>query len=166
MSIVVTWSLTSGGVALDQPVDLGSFSPLETGDAVTIFLRHNGTNPLLDTKLFIGPYSGDYEGSFDPAEDLTFMKEATQIGQLWINTNWAAGFPNGSWQAVSQGGSGDDLSDPIDLGDIPIGDNPGVSFKLQYRTVNYDSVSQEDLGFLNAVGVHQLDMKLAFVESS
>ena len=165
MTVSVTWSLTNGGPALDQPVDLGSFSSLETGEAITIYLRHNGASPLLDAKLFLGAYSDEYDGSFDPAEDLTFMKEATQIGQLWINTNWEAGFPTGSWQAVSQGGAGDDLSDPIELGDIGIG-YPGVAFKLQYRTRNYNSVIQTSLGLLNAVGVHQLDMKLTFVESS
>jgi len=58
VSVSVIYSLTNGGVEISSALDHGDMSNGDISSAQTIYLRHDGANPITSAGIFIRQYSG------------------------------------------------------------------------------------------------------------
>lgn len=70
MATSVTFSSATGGLAYSTPLDEGSIAPGGAATAQPIYIRHNGSDPITDCKVYIQPYAGGaYAGTSTPQDD-------------------------------------------------------------------------------------------------
>lgn len=158
MSISVTFSSTSGGLAISEPLSHGSKGAGNSTTAQTIFLRHDGNNPITNCKLYIKQKSGSYTGARTAAQDLALLLAwgdvSTEVGfgGLQFNFDAAGSFPAGSWGTYSdkdpsngytaRTGVADSAANGLLIptaagvsspGVVVIGTTPGVSFQVRLK---------------------------------
>ena len=107
MTVNIIWSLTAGGVSVDS-LDEGSVPNGTITDSVTLFVRHDGVNPITDAKLYFaaktGVYTGDLSASEDFAELLEWGDAATlnTFGGIQVNMDAVNAFSGGSTWGMSE----------------------------------------------------------------
>lgn len=181
MSVNVTWSLTSGGNAIAEPLDHGSGAAGSSLAAQTIFLSHDAVNPITGCVFYIEEKSGTYAGSFTPATDLAELlawgDDTTEdgFGGIQLNLDADGSFPSESWPIYSskernssqtfRTGVGDSPANGIPLpttmgldtaGTIPAGNTPGASFAIRVQIPTDEGTT----------GVREFDQKLRFTFTS
>ena len=152
----VTWSLTNGGAAITSEVDHGSAANGSELSAQTYYLRHDGTDPITNVKLYITRVTGTYSGSATAISDIAELlawgdgSTALGFGGVQFNMNAAGGFPESSWStydaksptggAAARTGVGDSAANGITLsslsgatadGTIQTGSSPNVRFQVR-----------------------------------
>ncbi len=180
MAITITFSTTNGGASIASPVNFGNVANGATTADQTIYIRHNGTNPITGVGLYLdvadpGTYAGDFTAVNDKLELLLWGDAlgAPGFGGYEINLNATASFPPLSWPTLTnkttvdtlgyviRNGVGDSLSNLISLptstgatssGTIQTGASPNVRFKA--RVVIPSSVA--------ILGVRQFKLKIAY----
>ena len=156
MAINIIWSTANGGAAITSPISLGTATIGVATSATQIFIRHSGFQTITGCRLFIQPYSAnDFEGIATPYDNYEELTEAAFNPGLQININSAESFPEASWQNVTTA-VGSSSSTGFDLGTIPAGDTPGVSFKVRFSPLTVTD-SNED------TGKRQFDFKLSYL---
>lgn len=161
MAISLIFSSTNGGVGLSAPVDHGNIANGSITVPVTIYIRHNGVNPITSVTLFCdavdtGTYTGSATAANDKAEFLSWGDAAAtgDFGGVQTNMNASGSFPGSSWPTFAhkttvdgfgttvRTGTGDSSSNGIiiptatgatSLGIIQAGATPNV--RLQMRVV-------------------------------
>ncbi len=103
MTILLTWSDANGGANLTEPKDHGSLANGATSSASTIFVRHDGTNPITEAGFFIRAASGTYSGSATAAEDIAELLSwgdaalTGDFGGFQLALDALATFPAAEW---------------------------------------------------------------------
>ena len=181
MTVGLIFSTTNGGTALDAAVDCGDLSNGETTTAQTIYIRHNGTNPITGVKFYIRTYTGTYGGAATAINDLAELigwgdnLTALGWGGVLINQNAVGSFPVGNWPTVSsksptdgvccRTGVADSSTYAADLsantgatstGTIQAGTSPNVRFQCKIAIP-----ANED-----TVGIRQFEMAFLFSYTS
>lgn len=180
MAVSLVWSTTNGGSALTDDIDHGSKSNGQTSTAQTIYVRHTGTNPITNAKLYLRPYTGTYSGDASALADFNELiawgdATGTSFGGFCVNMNATGTFPVGSWptsgsKSPSEGyvcrtGTADSSTNAVllstatgcsDAGLVPAGSSPNVRFQVCFVVP-----STED-----TVGVRQVDQALLFTYTS
>lgn len=158
MSVTITFSSTNGGSPFSSPVSYGNITNGNITPDQTIFVRHNGANPITGVGLYLdvvdpGSYSGDFTALADKTELISWGDAAsTNLGGVQLNLNATGSFPGSSWPtSVSKTtvdtfginirtGVGDTTGTMITLptatgatssGTIQTGSSPNVSFKAR-----------------------------------
>jgi len=102
MTVSITWSLTNGGAAVGEPVNLGSVGAGSTATAQQLFISHDGVSSITGCRLYLAEYSGSYTGGATAAADyseiVSWGDEAAEadFGGLQINMDTQGGFAS-SW---------------------------------------------------------------------
>lgn len=124
MAVNVIWSLTNGGDAISTNLDYGlTLSNGQTGSSQTLYLRHDGTNPITDVGLFVRQYSATYTGDATAATDFSELlawgdgSASEDFGGLQINQDATGGFPSGSWPAFPDSDIGEGSTFRTGVGD-------------------------------------------------
>ncbi len=182
MTVSLTWATTNGGAAISSTVDHGSQSVGNNTTAVTLFLSHDGENPIRNCKLYIAEKSGTYSGSasatYDRNEMIEWGDNATEagFGGVQINMDAENSFPAAAWGIYTQKDAngkgytfrtevGDEKANGVTLlsytgassdGVIDAGDSPDVSFQCRIKIPTNEA----------AVGTRQFDLKLVFTYTS
>lgn len=189
MAVNITFSLLDGGPAITEPLDFGEHGEgldapsgvLTSGTIHHIFVRHDSLKTVSDCRLYIGPYSAEFEGIDTPEDNYeelvtqfarhnengtrmsppgytaTYPSNPTYVDGLQINLDSENGFPSGSWQQITPV-AGDSLSNAFDLGDIPAGQLTGISFQLRFFAPSYG----ETYATNPRTGLRQWDLKMAY----
>lgn len=172
--INIIWSDSNGGLALEEPHDLGSAassaSPSST-TPITLYIRHDGDNEITNVKLYLTPAVTYEEGIADSQTDLDevlswarYSSTHNQFG-VQINMDATGSFPTDSWQSLggTDGGANVEVALPLSVksgatstGTIASGDSPNVRVKLRVRI---PPVVEE-------VGQRNIDLKLRYTYST
>jgi hypothetical protein len=181
--VSVTWSITSGGVSATS-FDEGSAANGSTTDATTIYIRHDGVNPITNCRLYIVPKL-TYTGDFTSADDFSELLEAgdgstaNTFGGIQLNFDATGSFSGGSTWDMShtqktssdalkytvRTGVGDSPANGILLpsemsasmttdGEIPAGVNAAFQIRLKVPTAE------------DTLGTRQFDMILKFTATT
>ena len=181
MTVSIIFSSTNGGAAITDTLDHGNASNGAETTAEEIFIRHNGTNSITSTKIYMRQFSGAYAGSATAAGDLSEMfawgDESTEsaFGGYMINFNAAQSYPTADWPTynnkspsggtVFRTGVGDSESNAITIptstgatssGEIQAGTSPNVRFKAHVAVP-----SDED-----TIGIRQWETILVYQYTS
>jgi len=82
MVVSITWSLSSGGAAASSPQNHGTVGNGDTGSALDLYIRHDGSNEITGVGFYIRAYSGgSYDGDGTPADD---YNELIAWGDAWV----------------------------------------------------------------------------------
>lgn len=180
MSVSIIWSATNGGAALSSPVDHGSGGNGDTLATSTIYLRHDGDNPITDCGFYLAELTGTYSGGASKSADLAEVlgwgdgTTATTFGGLLLNMNATGGWA--TWPSYSsKSGSnyntfrtnvGDSQINKITLatemgltgsaGVVQAGDSPNVRFRLRVQIPTAE----------DTVGIRQFDQRLRYTYTS
>ncbi len=156
----IIWSSEENGEAITEPLQLGEGGySLSNPSAVDVWLRHTGTYPLTNLKLYIGTLSGEYEGNANPQSDFDEIIASNSggvWGQLQINLNDDDSFPISAWRDLTRlyGGK---LETAIELGTL----NPEESIHFQLR-MRFDS----SIPSTTTLGTRQVDLRLTYSSMS
>jgi hypothetical protein len=138
MAISLVFSSTNGGVGLGAPVDHGNIANGSSTSATTIYVRHNGINPITSVTLYCasvdtGEYTGDATAANDFAELLAWGNAAASgdFGGSQVNFNASASFPNSSWPTFANKSTVDGFGYTIRSG---IGDSSGSGIAIPTAT--------------------------------
>jgi hypothetical protein len=71
MTVNLYWASDDSGTAITEPLNHGSVSAGSLTSVQTIYLYHDGTNDLTGCALYLGEYSGSYDGGDSASNDLT-----------------------------------------------------------------------------------------------
>lgn len=183
MSISIIWSLTNGGAAVDEPVNLGNINPGSSSTIQRVYFAHNGDNPIMDCALYMGEYSGTYAGANGPVQDYAELIDwadttvSGNFGGLAVNMDATGNFSS-SWPAfwdktpshglshLIQTGVGDTIINAVEVpseassemtvsGEVPADMTEWPSFQLKIDTP------------INAnAAVRQMDLRLRFKYTS
>jgi hypothetical protein len=162
MSLVITWSETNGGDPISDVLSHGG-QAVGNGDQTiekTIYIRHNGVNPITSCSLYVNEYSSTYTGTFTPSDDkaeLISWGDAGSSGSwggLMLNMNATGGFPVASWPTFAdktttdgygfnvRTGVGDSNGTGVTIptvtgatssGTIQAGSSPNVRFQMRFK---------------------------------
>lgn len=160
-TVLVTFSTSNGGSAISSDVDGGSAGNGEETAADTVYIRHDGSNPITGCKLYIASINERYSGATTADGDLLEMlgwgdkTTASAFGGFFLNLNATGSFPAGSWPtlinksvesagktvgAVCRTGVGDSASNGVSLitnmgcssdETIQTGSSPDVRFQCK-----------------------------------
>ena len=188
MAVNITWSATNGGSALSEALD-GGGSGVDHGidsngtilTARTIYIKHDGVNPITNCGFYIAEYSGVYGGaasvSADKNELIAWGDGSTEdsFGGFQINMDAVGSFPSSAWPTYTNKlptngsafytGRGDDVANKIPLvsnmgldnpAAIQVGTSPNVRFQCRI------AIPQDE----DTTGVRQFDHKLRFTFTS
>ena len=104
MPVTVTFSSTNGGSSIDTPVSFGTGPNGSVFTAQTIFIRHDGVNPITAVGMYLSAvdpseYGGDATAAADRDEVLEWgdAGSSPDFGGFQINQNKVGGFPLVSW---------------------------------------------------------------------
>ena len=151
----IIWSTTNGGPALNTPVSFGTVAVGATGAAVQVYVRHTGTSAITGCRLFIQPYSAnDFSGIDTPQDNYEELAEGTFGPGLQLNIN-SDGFPEASYINVGPNYAVA-IGNAANLGTIPAGDTPNVSFKLRFAPLALEEGDEE-------TGKRQFNLHLTFL---
>ncbi len=176
----ITWSITNGGSSITT-LSHGNGAAGSNLTAQTIYIRHNGNNPITNCKVYLAQKSGAYTGAATAAADYNEMLEwgnanlVTTFGGLQFNFNAVGAFPNGSWgtydsKSKTNGehvrtGVGDSIANAIALptatgatsvGLIEAGSTPNVRFQARYKIPSAEGT----------LGARQMDLRLRYTYTS
>ncbi len=180
MSISVTFSFSNGGLSIPEPIDHGDIANGSTTIPQTIYVSHNGSNPITSAGIYCSSVeSGEYAGDSTALSDFEEILEwgnagaTDDFGGVQFNFNATGGFPDSSWPTFSnkttadsrgytvRNGIGDSSSNSIlfpsssgasSLGTLAAGASPNIRF--QARIV----VPQNE----DQLGIRQFKMSLAY----
>jgi hypothetical protein len=177
MSISITFSSTNGGAAISDPLDHGSSSTGDNTTPETMYIEHDGNNPITNCRLYVDAKSGAYGGSRTAAEDkadlLTWGDSVleTTFGGVQFNFDAQGAFPVSAWGSYGdksptngntiRSGVGDNAVNGIVLpvatgapsaGVIPSGASPNVRFQTRIKIPSSGA----------GVNVMEFGLKLAF----
>jgi hypothetical protein len=99
--VSVIWSSTSGGSSVTSFNEGRSING-STTDASTIYIRHDGVNPITDCRLYFVPKLTGYAGDFLASQDLGELLEAgdgstaNAFGGIQVNFDAIGSFSGGS----------------------------------------------------------------------
>jgi hypothetical protein len=165
MSVSIIFSTTNGGSGMSDPLSFGNIGNGAITPDQTIFVRHDGVNPITACGIYIdvaSPYTGDFSAANDKAELLGWGDGASSpaFGGFEINMNATGSFPGTSWPTFAnkttadgfgftvRTGVGDVVANPITIptvtgatssGTIQAGASPNV--RLKTRVVVPSTVS-------------------------
>lgn len=103
MPVSITFSATSGGAGLGEPVDFGARANGQIGPNVDVHLRHDGTNPITSVGFYLSEFSGVYTGGATAAADLAELRGwgdsavNGDFGGVQVNQDAVGAFPSASW---------------------------------------------------------------------
>src|SRR6185436_10451613 len=124
-------SFSNGGLGIADPVDHGDISNGSTTVPQTIYLSHNGTNPITSTGIYCSAVdSSEYAGSSSALTDFEEILEwgdassSNDFGGTQLNFNASGGFPNTSWPTFANKTTADSRGYTIRTG---IGDSASNS---------------------------------------
>jgi hypothetical protein len=169
MSISITFSFSNGGLGIADPVDHGDIANGSTTTPQTIYISHNGINPITSAGLYCSSVnSSEYAGSATALTDLEELiawgnaLTSNDFGGVQFNLNATGSFPGSSWPTFTnkttvdsrgytvRSGVGDSSSNTIlipssagasSLGTIPVGSSPNVRFQSRIvAPVNEDQL--------------------------
>jgi hypothetical protein len=180
MAISVTFSSSNGGLGLSAPVDHGNIANGSTTTPQTIYIRHDGVNPITSTTVFCTSVdNSEYAGSFTAAGDKTELLAwgnagaSGDFGGIQFNFNASGSFPGSSWPTFSnkttvdgfgytiRTGVGDSSSNGIaipsaagasSLGTIQAGASPNVRFSVRIVVPENEDI----------VGIRQFRMSMSY----
>lgn len=180
MAVSLIFSSTNGGTNFSSPADHGNVANGSITTPLTIYIRHNGANPITSVGLFCdsvdtGTYTGDATAANDKSELLGWGNAGASgdFGGVEVNLNASASFPGSSWPTFAnkssvdgfgytiRNGIGDSSSNTIllptatgatSLGTIQTGASPNVRFQM--RIV----VPQNE----NTLGIRQFKTSFSF----
>lgn len=181
MSISITFSSANGGSAISEPLDHGDAASGSNTTAQTIYVRHDGNNPITKCKLFLAEKSGAYSGSATAAADKTELigwgdnLTSGTFGGIQFNFDAAGSFPSSAWGTVTsksptngstvRTGVGDSQADGVLItsasgassdGVIDNGSSPNVRFQMRAKVPSSGA----------GTGIRQFDIGLAFSYTS
>lgn len=88
MPVSLTFSATTGGSAISTPYDFGDVANGAQSSALSLYIRHDGANPITSCGFFIAAYGGSgYDGNAGVNADYDEIigwgddDEGLQIGQ-------------------------------------------------------------------------------------
>lgn len=119
MVVSITWSATSGGTAMSEPVSHGNIGNGSAGPDLNLYIRHNATAaPITNAGFFIQPYSGTgYTGVGTQSDFIEIMgwgstAASTNDSGFYINQNAQGGFPESEYivHKPNQGDSANKIS--------------------------------------------------------
>lgn len=133
MSVNITWSTTQSGDAVAETLT-GSGAGVNHGNgnagdiytARSLWIRHDGTNPIVGCGFYLGQFSGTYAGHANPSADLLELLEwgdgvtAASFGGFAINM-YAPDFMI-AWSALSHSAKGS-IGDTVVACRTNVGDN-------------------------------------------
>lgn len=180
MALVITFSATNGGLAFSDPLSYGNVANGINTTEQTIFVRHNGVNPITGCGLYIdvadaGTYAGSRTALDDKIELVSWGNGSTSqtFGGYQINLNATGSFSGSSWPTLAnktsvdgfgyavRTGVGDASTNPIVLptatgassaGTIAAGASPNVRFRTRVAIPSSVSV----------LGVRQFRLKMVY----
>jgi hypothetical protein len=180
MAVNIIWSLTNGGASVTA-TDHGSVAAGAATSAKTLYLRHDGLNPIIGARIYLKPFVGTYTGELNPAQDFAEVVSwgdavtAATFGGFLINMNATGSFPVAAWPtwssksptggAVVRTGVGNSSANAITLsvntgcssaGVIPVGNSPNVRFQCKVVVPTAEST----------VGARAVDMSLLYTYTS
>lgn len=85
MTVSIVWSLSNGGSAVDEPVDLGDIGVGQNSTALQVFVAHTGEEPITNCALYMGEYTDTYGGDAGAIADYSSLIE-------WGNSPSAGGY--------------------------------------------------------------------------
>ena len=181
MAVSITWSETNGGAAISQPLNHGNVENGSSTTEKTIYVRHDGSNPITSCAFYLQQYSGSYNGdssaSADYNELIAWGDDATEdgFGGYLVNMNatgsWASGWATYDAKTPDYGfvcrtgtadtsGNAETLLEEMGLtsgdGEIQTGASPNVRFKCRI-----DVPTVED-----TAGKRQFDLTLKYTYTS
>jgi hypothetical protein len=184
MPISVVWSSSNGGSSITEPLSYGNISNGNISSNQTIYLRHNGVNPITSAAFFVeavdsGVYGGDFTSSADKAELLAWGDAVitNDFGGVQFNQNAVGGFISGSWPTMAnkntvdgygkvvRTGVGDSSTNPITVlsstgatsnGTIQAGASPNVRFQARVVVPTNEGT----------LGVRQFNFALTFTSTT
>lgn len=183
MSVSITWSYTNGGTGITEIVDHGNVSNGSASTIKEIHIRHNGSENITSTKLYLRQYSGTYSGNFTPAADFAEILSwgdaslSNTFGGFMVNflatteglTTYATWpvynnkSPSGAY--VFRTGVGDNEANGITLptttgvttaGEVPTGSTPNVRFGVKCAVPSNEST----------IGIRQFETVLSYTYTS
>jgi hypothetical protein len=156
MAVSLIWSISNGGAAITPPLNIGTIAPGSTTDTSQIFIRHTGLKAITGCKLYIQPYSGSSFTGIETAQDnFDELTGAIFNPGLQINVDQINEFPASSWKDISST-VGSSNSTALNIGTIPAGDTPGVSFKVRFAPTTLRNGVED-------TGRRQFDFRLTFL---
>lgn len=176
----ITWSTTNGGSGISN-LSHGNGAAGANLTAQTVYIRHSGSNPITNAKLYLAQKSGTYSGAATASADYTEIlgwgdgNLSTNYGGLQFNFNATGSFPGASWPVYNaknptngasvRTGVGDSIANAIALpsatgatnvGEIPAGSSPNVRFQMRFRIPNNEGT----------LGARQVDLRLRYTYTS
>ena len=138
MALTITWSSTNGGSDLAEPLVHGtSLSQGTDSDAQTIFIQHNGVNPITSCGLYLSSFAngnnttylaagGSASTTGDKAELIQWGDElgALDLGGILFNQNAADSFNEVSWPDLANPVSSDTFGQRVLTGQGDSSSNP------------------------------------------
>jgi len=107
MSVNLIWSTTNGGTAISSTVDCGSKANGEYTTSKELYLRHDGSNPITNVKLYIREFSGTYSGAATSSTDIAEMlawgdaTDSDSFGGVFVNMDAINSYPTDQWPTVT-----------------------------------------------------------------
>lgn len=180
MAVNIVFSTTNGGSSITT-LSHGNSSPGSNTTAQTLYIRHDGTNPITNCKLYMAQKSGAYSGAATAAQDFTELlgwgdgNLSTNYGGMLFNFNAIGSFPGGNWPVYNnktptsgntvRTGVGDSTTNAISIpsatgapsvGVIPQGSTPNVRFQVRFKVPNSEGT----------LGNRQVDLRLRYTYTS
>jgi len=150
MVVSITWSGTSGGDAITEPISHGNIGNGSAAADLDLYIRHDATaGPITDAGFFMQPYSGTgYTGVGTQTDYIEIMgwgstSTSTNDGGFYLNQDAVGTHPEAGF-IVHEPGTGDS-SNKLDLstaaitgtgtgtyqdGEIPLGGEAHVKVRL------------------------------------
>jgi hypothetical protein len=122
LTVSIRYAPSPSGTPYSLPESVGTLSPGDQSSVVNTYISHDGSSKIEDCTIYILPYSaGVYLGAETAQDDYDLLLgwgdssyPATSGGGLYINTDYAGGFPSSNWE-VFRTGYGDSLGTAIPL---------------------------------------------------
>ncbi len=132
MAVVVTFSDSNGGAAIDDPVSFGNTSNGSTTTGQVIFVEHDGASNITGCGFYVdvaSSYAGDFTAVADKAEILSWGDGASApaFGGYEINMNASGTFPGASWPTFSNKTTVDGFGFAVRTG---VGDSSGNAITI------------------------------------
>lgn len=158
MAVNITFSSTEGGEAITPLLNLGSGGYLgDQPGSQEFYVRHDGTQPIINCRLFIAPFSGTYTGVYNAQSDYDKIIAGGDHYNGGIGNDNEVGYLRVSlddsltWIIIdSSHGAGLDTAISID----PIAANASSHIVCEFRFFN--SIADTILG------ARQVDLRLTY----
>ena len=168
----VTWSLINNGPQVPSFIDHGDISNGQTTTPVTLYLRHDGINPITNVGLYVREFSGTYSGSLSGTDDLLEIRSwgdgvtALTFGGFQFSFNsstWPSSYTSKDTPTTAytyRTGVGDSELKAITLDSTATGGSSGVI--AAGNTTTHFQVRIQVPSSVDIVGTRQWDLTTVF----